>query len=111
MTIYEAMRRGAVLKPQAFDVFRFDGVTCALGAVADALGLPDTNDDDVPLDILAALFPQLTKPALCPACSFVRGTYRRWRKFEEDLMDVVIHLNDDHRWTREAIANWLGSSK
>lgn len=23
------------------------------------------------------------------------------------LVDVIIHLNDNHRWTREAIADWL----
>ena len=28
-------------------------------------------------------------------------------KIEKDLMQVVIDLNDQHEWTREAIADWV----
>lgn len=24
-----------------------------------------------------------------------------------DMMDMIMHLNDDHEWSREQIANWL----
>lgn len=30
-------------------------------------------------------------------------------EYTEELMYVVIHLNDTHRWTREQIADWLDS--
>lgn len=50
-------------------------------------------------DVLAGVLPGLSTRVTCPACTSValRPTVR----------DAVIHLNDSHRWTREAIADWL----
>lgn len=36
----------------------------------------------------------------CPGCD-----NEDWKDF--DLKSVIIHLNDKHKWTREAIADWL----
>lgn len=35
---------------------------------------------------------------LCPVCS---------AEERPTIRGAVVHLNDDHRWTREAIADWL----
>lgn len=43
----------------------------------------------------------------CPVCQATRctnGEFRAWPI--RHVGDVVIHLNNDHRWTREAIADW-----
>jgi hypothetical protein len=92
MRLSEAIRLGALLKPQGFnDYWDGDGNSCAIGAAADALG--------VPMERLAALENQhkrvLEQP--CPACD-------RQIQYGES---TVTHLNDDHRWTRERIADWV----
>lgn len=48
--------------------------------------------------VLTELLPGLSKPSVCPVkgCGDL-GTVRA----------VIIHLNDSHKWTREAIADWL----
>ena len=80
----EAIRVGSLLVPQAFCQMAMKHgevivATCARGAakMAGYVG-PEIRDD---------LYGQ------CPACE-VEGS-------------VITHLNDDHRWTRERIADWL----
>lgn len=91
MKLSEAIRLGAMLKPQAFGKLS-DGVgTCALGAAEDAVGMS-----------WFAAWP-LQHPAFtagCPACKYV-----------PDVIDQATpaHLNDVHRWTREQIADWVES--
>lgn len=111
MRLSEAIRLGSMLKPQDLVGFRRGGRSCALGAACDALGVPVHHEDDFAfgLHALNTEFPQLTLPARCPACSALRGLWRRWRDEEYDLGDVIIHLNDDHKWTRERISDWLAT--
>lgn len=54
-----------------------------------------------PFHELAVLFPALTQYADCPfpVLPECREPYQ--------LALLVIHLNDVHRWSREAIADWL----
>jgi len=47
---------------------------------------------------LSKLLPTLKSPTKCPQC-----------KIENILERQIIHLNDTHKWTREAIADWLES--
>jgi hypothetical protein len=49
---------------------------------------------------LRAVFPALAVIARCPACESTRV----------DVGNLVIHLNDKHSWTREAIADHLEST-
>jgi hypothetical protein len=80
----EAMRLGCLIAPvQAFDTYMAGNSACALGAVALAMGKN-------PLDVV---FPDWSH---CPACSEINGAD-----------SLVIHLNDEHRWSREDIATWL----
>jgi hypothetical protein len=53
---------------------------------------------------LAALLPGLTTRTKCPVfanggdeCQLIAG----------QIGDLIVHLNDNHRWTREHIADWL----
>lgn len=96
----EAIREGAKLRPQAFGAFFKNGGSCAEGAAAEAVGCaynenarwePAThlNQHNLYRGVYAALV-----KAPCP----VAGCVRR---------PNTAHLNDDHRWTREAIADWL----
>ncbi len=94
LKLSEAMRLGAMLKPQGFSGFRHNGRTCALGAVADSIG-------GVSLDGVVSYYSHLTvQPATCPAC--VSSAYS-----PKSLVGAIIHLNDTHRWTRERIADWI----
>jgi hypothetical protein len=94
----EAIRLGAMMRPQAFGTV-FDGIgTCAMGAACDAVGanyynmrdsdeLGMNHDDCVP----------------CPAC----GKRPQEFVYASTIAGNIAHLNDHHFWTREAIADWV----
>jgi hypothetical protein len=103
----EAIRLGAMLRPQGYDGLRQGGKSCALGAALDACGIAEHDDPDFDYHRLRQLFPLLNREAHCPACSRPTGWWRRWRGKEYDVEDVVVHLNDDHEWKRERIAEWV----
>jgi hypothetical protein len=94
-----AIRLGAMLKPQGFGdrSADADGITsCALGAAYDAAGIMDAHRV---WDDLAVLFPILERfvgDVKCPVCDDLG---------EHD--SAIPHLNDDHKWTREQIADWV----
>lgn len=90
LTLSQAIRLGSMLKPQAFDWWT-PGSTCALQAACEAVG-KDIND----WDMLNTEFPLLDALACCP----VAGC-----RDAGDLCDIVYHLNDQHEWSREQIAD------
>ena len=101
MRLSEAIRLGAMSRPQAFGIFfsKDTGGTCALGAALEAIG---GLDEDDPLSVkhnllLRRRFPVLLQPLSCPACGGDIGG---------DEMSLA-HLNDTHKWSRERIADWL----
>lgn len=98
MKLSEAIRLGSMLKPQAFGTV-FDGKgTCAVGAAKDAVGklhlsfyyVAHAHRWDAN---------QYQWNQQCPVC---RGITR-----EGVTCGMIPHLNDDHRWTREQIADWV----
>ena len=92
LKLSEAIRLGAMWRPQAFGVLT-DGVgTCAIGAATEAMGLP--LDDEMPNP---REWDFVLKIRACPVCI----------THDPDRLNVVAHLNDDHRWTRERIADWV----
>jgi hypothetical protein len=110
MKLSEAIRLGSMLKPQGDGVlFDEGGGSCALGAACDALGVERHDQSRFMVHALEVEWPMLLKAAKCPACSFIKGIIRRWREEEFDLEDVIIHLNDDHGWTRQRIADWIAT--
>ncbi len=91
MKLSEAIRLGAMLHKQGFHEWRTrDAVTsavvatCALGA-AGAAGYFDVHR-----------VPSWT--ADCPACCMTSS-----------ICTILAHINDQHRWTREKIADWVAT--
>lgn len=107
MKLSEAIRLGAMLRPQAFGDFvkRYPdsksgllvSATCALGAACEAAGISIDAFDSLTISQEMEMFPLHAKSVHFP-CQ-CRGFLR--------LRAAVAHLNDHHRWTRERIADWV----
>lgn len=103
----KAIRLGAARRPQCFGSY-FDerGGSCALGAAYDGMyELPRQAREPgeiVPrhLERLFHCLEDVVKR--CP--ERIEGTACRKRL---PLGAMIVHLNDDHGWTREQIAEWL----
>lgn len=91
LTLSEAIRLGAMLKPQGFGL-TFGEATCALGAALEAVGAT-TQADWMPV---YRLWPITSIRVLNPVCGR-----------EMLLGSTCWILNDKHKWTREAIADWV----
>lgn len=114
MKLSEAIRLGAMMKPQAFGklrrvVYFYKGQprqeirTCALGAALDACGLLTVEDpQSVPFGDLFERHPEITTTLM---------QYCRNPMIESDrtgsVHEVIVYLNDNCRWTREQIADWI----
>lgn len=101
MNLSDAIRAGSKLRGQAFKaILGRDGGTCALGAAYEATR--GRLEPGMPVgavgDWLVITFPIL-KMALRSPCE---GCHRK-----RAVSDIIVHLNDDMRWTREAIAEWV----
>lgn len=125
----EAMRLGAMSSPQGFgrisDVTT--GATCAIGALLIGYGWDGKTNPyshrvaawSVP-GLIAA---QKIKLPLGPGDRLPLHLYRPSREFRYEPCPVrgcsaksgprpravIIHLNDDHQWPRNKIADWLES--
>jgi hypothetical protein len=98
MRISEAMRKGAALGPQLFNRLMDDeGGSCAYGAVIKV--------STALTDILGGMAPE----AVCPVGPCAHFTADGLHRAQQPvgLLRVVVHLNNDHRWTREKIADWI----
>ena len=105
MRISEAMRRGAAMRPQC-NFILFDGVgSCAIGAAMEGAGI----EQNVMVNELCTAYPEWN-PILNALVPYPLG--------REDISDpcclqvaqakiIVMYLNDEHKWTREDIADWL----
>ncbi len=105
MRLSEAMRRGAALSPQGFiTLVDRQGRTCALGAALEAIGrLPGPHETEPETFDYPAEWTCWWKSILlirCPACSVL---------IHSGVEQLLGHLNDDHKWTREAIADWVAT--
>ena len=98
----DAIAEGAKRRPsQAFgEYFSSKGGSCALGAAYEGMyRLPDNADGTRPTKDLEWFFDCLEGSVRkCPA----DGCRKRLT-----LASILVHLNDEHRWSREAIAAWL----
>ena len=115
LLLSEAIRLGAMLRPQGRGIESADPrreATCALGAAAMAAGLPIQSGGRVLtvrgeagfttepcVKVPAEWVSLMTLEVNCPSCGF----------WHEHLAGAVAHLNDDHEWTRELIADWVES--
>lgn len=104
MKLSEAIRIGAAMAPQHFGNFiNKDGATCALGAALQAIGRSGHVYSELwhPNGSFTKTLNETDK-ALCPVCHKKRLEDNNWHS-------VISHLNDTHRWSREAIADWVES--
>lgn len=85
---------------QAFgDYYSGRNASCALGAAYDAMyRLPTEASGQHPTRDLDWFFDCLDTVKPCPAAGCRKRLY---------LAALLVHLNDDHRWSREQIATWL----
>lgn len=105
MKLSEAIRLGSMVKPQGScrtsDNPMSGEAVCALGAASEALGHP--KEEELRYTLLEAQYPFLhgRHEAVGPCgCEFIRT---------KDIMCVIWHLNDTHKWTRERIADWVAT--
>jgi hypothetical protein len=100
----EAIRLGAMLRPQAFNALYSDGATCANGAAFEAIGRlkvwPKGDAYLAERSFIHTEFPEADASATCPECDYA-----------DDLARTVVHLNNDHRWTRERIADFVAAKE
>jgi hypothetical protein len=99
MRLSDAIRLGAMIRPQAFFGLFKDGGSCALGAALEAI-----RGDEADMEGFLHQFSDTAAigVVLCPGCEPGRRQYG-------PLDAVVAHLNDFHRWSRERIADWVAS--
>jgi hypothetical protein len=113
MKLSEAIRIGAKKRPQCFTVLFLhptdpsnkSGViqSCALGAGLEGAGIINPEELQYPCHPKwkAEVFDGISGYKdrawfRCPICFF-----------RDDSLELTIHLNDAHEWSREAIADWL----
>ena len=102
MRLSEAIRLGAMLKPQALCLHSMaTGGTCALGAAADAIGILPAADSEPhvlgnTIRALRAEWPVLEARVASPGSSALGSA-----------LLAIQGLNDRRHWTREAIADWV----
>lgn len=111
MKLSEAIRLGAMSTPHTRLFIWDDGATCALGAAYHAAGILIVADDGWTVSVPLA---KETFPLLCadaPTCPDCRKTLQELCECSEpfEFADVIVHLNDNHEWARERIADWVAT--
>lgn len=110
MKLSEAIREGSRLSLQAFGGLGEGGKTCALGAAGEWVyfvgeatwgGCPAAEWTQLPMVI--------AKVDILPCgCDEARGSdYGLCGYDVNNVAAVIAHLNDTHKWSREAIAEWV----
>lgn len=97
MRLSEAIRLGAMLRPQGIGTLNSSG-SCALGAAGEAIGAKCPQAMCGILPLLVARWPRLMSQMVTLPCAC---------RFDFPFGSAVLHLNDNHRWTREQIADWV----
>ena len=106
MKLSEAIRLGAMLKPQgtgAKSAGKHARATCAIGAALDAVSA-ERNEVSA-YTVLMDLWPVAMAVADCPV-STATGE-RCGHSVPRDVGEVAWMLNDWHEWPREQIADWV----
>lgn len=103
-TLSQAIRLGATFRPQGFGALFDDDKSCAIGAAGEALGF--TKGEHFSTDDIKDRFPMTgALDSFCPMCS--QDDLMILRSIPRNAIGLVIHLNDQHQWSREQIADWL----
>lgn len=103
MKLSEAMREGAKLRPQGFGSYfqpvAGDFFSCAIGAAYEGIvGKLDKRPDYMRSETIEheAAFDMFDVEVINPV-----------RNIRRNLHETIACLNDDEKWTREQIADWL----
>jgi hypothetical protein len=107
MKLSEAILLGSTLSPQGMGMYEdAEGRRCALGSALAAVGetvrpLPeDESDETIRVDkLLSKHWPQIDLPLYDAMCPDDCGGQCL------ELGCLIVHLNDDHHWSREKIAS------
>lgn len=95
MKLSEAIRLGAMLRPQSFGWQEaVSSGSCALMAANEAIGNAMSDFFGV-----VNAFPMLNEKRECPTCG----------EHHELHWIIAMHLNDKYRWTREQIADLVAT--
>ena len=110
MRLSEAIRLGAMLRPQAKGRLFHEGGSCAIGAAYEALGLVKKLDDNLDTGcgvsrLMPTVYPWLT--SLYRGCPHDEKCAEWSLSTAHTFHALIPHLNDDHSWTREQIADWV----
>ena len=112
LRLNEVIRRGCALAPkQVYYVpTDGDGTACIVGAAWLGAELPQRiAAEGFKAGALLVMFPELNKPCRCPldCVEYVTASANGLvRNLITTLYNTMVHLNNDHRWSREAIAEW-----
>lgn len=97
MRLSEAIRLGAMIRPQTYFYWFHDGGSCAIGAALEAVGAAVYSDCFFRTGAPKAWeWSRMT--VACPAC-----------EQQDQAQEHLRHLNNVHRWTRERIADWVAT--
>lgn len=115
MKLSEAIREGSRLSLQAFGTMNKGSGACALGAAVEHLAMRGEIPMEYGLcstwntDPLEKRFPAMLSNVPPPCkCEPLEGYMHHVScKYDGTLMLAIIHLNDEHAWSREAIAEWV----
>lgn len=116
--LVKAIHEGSANHPQAFGDYCLeleDGLhTCVLGAVYTTLkdNIAVAFDEEIARTLVAS-FPFLVLPYACPeGCNYLQYCADNclddcYEGETWNLRILLAHLNDDHHWSREQIADWV----
>ena len=99
------IRAGVLRRPTQAVGHYFEGTraSCALGAAYEGMyRLPSETGPSNPSRDLEWFFACLDNVKRCPAENC---------KKKLSLAALIVHLNDDHRWSREQIADWVSGQQ
>lgn len=114
MKLSEAIRLGAMLKPQGAgsgSAKPHADATCALGAAIESAGLSYDHD----FTSVRERWPFVSAVRLACPLRDERTIYQHgmvchtFFAQSRQLLDLIWHLNDAHGWSRERIADWVES--
>ena len=91
LRLSEAIRLGSMIRPQAFGILFDNTGSCAWGAAQEAIGMQGENWADLPSE-WRDLWIESHSWLQCNKMFDIR---------------MIAHLNDDHRWNREQIADFV----
>lgn len=77
-----------------------------MAAALEANGIPDGLSKDA-AEGLPKLIPDIQTRIDCPGPNLRPTHHKDCSRKHLELFDAIMHLNDEHKWSREQIADWL----